>query len=119
MVGVNGLQRSQFLDGLVVAPGMKQDEAVADTAVPQRIKFAGSLDRYQGLIGPTLAQEPNCESFMCTRSVWIQFQGTLVFCLGIAPLPLSLIHLPEQNVRLGELRIQLECFPSCTHQFCT
>src|SRR5208283_5058424 len=116
---------SQLPDGLVVTPRMKQNEAIGDRnasnrsnpSASERIKFAGTLDPLQGFVRPPLAQQPLSVPDVSTSIVRVQLQSPLEFRFGVAPLPLFLIYPCKQDVWFRKVRIQFNCFSSCTHHF--
>ena len=110
---------SQFPDSLLVTSGVKKYEAIRSAGASKRIKLVGTLGPPNGLVRPPLAQEPHRKVFVRPGIVRVQLQGPLVFRLGLAPLPLSLICLSQQDMWFGKLWIQFKRLPSRADQFWT
>ncbi len=71
----------------------------------ERVKIAGAAGPRQRLLHTSMAQQPVRESVVRSSVVRIQIEGAPVFCLGVGPLPLSHIHVGQQDMRVGEIRI--------------
>src|SRR5260370_38159100 len=56
-------------------------------------------------------------SGMSVGVVWVQFEGTPVFSLGVGPVPLFLQHICQENMRFSKVRIEFQRFSGCADCF--
>ena len=96
---------SELAYSLVIAMCVEQSPPDGMAGRSERVKIAGAAGPRQRLLHTSMAQQPVRESVVRSSVVRIQIEGAPVFCLGLGPLPLSHIHVGQQDMRVGEIRI--------------
>jgi hypothetical protein len=98
---------AQLVYGLVVAAGAEQNPPDGIAGIPKRVQVTGPPGPSQSLLRTPLAQQPASESEVRSRVARVQFQGRCRYsAFGLAPLPLLLQRICQQDVRFGKLRIE-------------
>src|SRR4029077_20054071 len=103
----------QFMYGLVIPVGKKQSFPDGSARNLDGVEFATARGPRQGLPRSPLAQQPMCKSNVRGSVIRLQIERPLVLRLGVAPVPLLLVDVRQQDMRFGQPRIQFQRLTSC------
>src|ERR1700733_3767991 len=108
---------AQFAYRLIVAMRLKQNPRYAGAGNRKGIEFPATLCPGHSLVRTSLAQQPQSKPGMSIGVVGVQFEGASVFCLGVGPVKLFLLHVCEEDMRVGKVRLELKRFSGCADYF--
>src|SRR6266404_1893062 len=99
---------AQFANGFLVVAGLEQDPSNVNAANTEWVELSAPLGPFPSLLRAALTQAPSRISEVRPSVIGVQFEGQVVFCLGIVPLPLLLIYGRQQGVcfRNGGIQFQ-------------
>src|SRR6185437_14424697 len=111
---MDGQETSQLPNGLVIAASAIQNVRYIIASLPEWSQFTGAAGPIERLFQTALAHEPSGEPQLCGCIIRFELKRQPVFRFRLALVPLLLIRIRQQDMRVGKIRVELQRLPGGT-----